>query len=65
EITPALKPISFSDEDFSSRSGLGMRNVVLRLRLFFNRDDIVTIESSPGDGAEVRIELPEEEAEHV
>jgi len=65
EIAPALKPISFSDEDFSSRSGLGMRNVVLRLRLFFNRDDIVTIESSLGDGSEVRIVLPEEETEHV
>ncbi|MFO7731020.1 MAG: histidine kinase [Spirochaetia bacterium] len=65
EIAPALKPISFSDEDFSSRSGLGMRNVVLRLRLFFNREDIVAIESSPGAGSEVRIELPEEEAERV
>jgi len=64
-IVPALKPVSFSDEDFSSRTGVGMRNVVLRLRLFFNRDDVVKIESVEGKGTEIRIELPEEEVEYV
>jgi len=65
EILPALKPVSFSDEDFSSRTGVGMRNVVLRLRLFFNRDDVVKIESRKGEGSEIRIELPEDEVAYV
>jgi two-component system, sensor histidine kinase YesM len=64
-IAPALKPVSFSDEDFSSRTGVGMRNVVLRLRLFFNREDVVKIESREGEGTEIRIELPEDEVVYV
>ncbi len=65
EIIPALKPVSFSDEDFSSRTGVGLRNVVLRLRLFFNREDVVKIESNEDKGTEIRIELPEDEVEYV
>ncbi len=52
-----LRPISYSEEDFSSQSGIGLRNVVLRLRLFFNNPEVVSIVSASGEGTEVRIRL--------
>jgi len=64
-IEPTLKPVHFSDEDFSSQTGMGMRNVVLRLRLFFEREDIVHIYSKSGEGTIIEIELKEDEVAYV
>ena len=63
-IPPTLKPVLFSDEDFSSRTGMGMRNVVLRLRLFFDRENIVNINSGSG-GTSIDIFLREKEVSYV
>ncbi|MCM3628916.1 histidine kinase [Paenibacillus glycanilyticus] len=38
--------------------GFGTRNVIKRLRLFYNRQDIVRIESEPGQGTSVILFLP-------
>lgn len=64
-IASALKPVSFSDEDFSSQSGMGLRNVVLRLRLFFENEDIIHIDSSEQKGTRIEILLPEEGIRNV
>lgn len=38
--------------------GFGTRNVIKRLRLFYNREDVVRIESEPGQGTTVILLLP-------
>lgn len=38
--------------------GIGLRNVISRLRLFFNSDDVIDIKSQPGKGTCVIIKLP-------
>lgn len=55
DVAESLRPISYSHEDFSSRTGVGLRNVILRLRLFYNNSDIVDVESLPGRGTTIRI----------
>lgn len=66
QIAPTLKPVRFSDEDFSSQNGMGMRNVVLRLRLFFEKEDIVHIRSGgEGGGTVIDITLKEKEVTYV
>lgn len=39
-------------------TGIGMNNVISRLKLFFNMDDILSIASSPGEGTHVIIRIP-------
>jgi sensor histidine kinase YesM len=39
-------------------TGLGMRNVIRRMELFYQQQDLVEIESAPGEGTTVRITLP-------
>ncbi|XEC93379.1 sensor histidine kinase [Paenibacillus tarimensis] len=48
-------------------TGIGFSNVVRRLRLFFGREDVFHIESSPGKGTKVILRLPKtgRESEHV
>ncbi|WP_435169937.1 sensor histidine kinase [Paenibacillus glycanilyticus] len=41
--------------------GFGTRNVIKRLRLFYNRQDVVRIESEPGRGTSVILLLPQGE----
>jgi len=60
-----LKPVSYSDEDFSAQTGMGLRNVVLRLRLFFENDGIVSIRKRSERGTVVEIVLGEHEVRYV
>lgn len=39
-------------------TGLGLKNVIRRLRLFYQTDDIIQIESSPGKGTNITLLLP-------
>lgn len=41
-----------------SSSGIGLTNVLKRLRLYYQREDIMEIESSPGQGTVIRLKLP-------
>lgn len=38
-------------------TGIGMKNVISRLKLFFNREDVFSIRSSPGRGTDVIIRV--------
>ncbi|MUT67217.1 sensor histidine kinase [Paenibacillus sp. NEAU-GSW1] len=42
----------------SAGTGIGTRNVFKRLRLFYNRDDIIEIESSLGQGTVITLHVP-------
>ncbi|MCX8131792.1 MAG: sensor histidine kinase [Clostridia bacterium] len=39
-------------------TGIGISNVIIRLKLFYNYEDIVKIYSSPGQGTKVEITIP-------
>ncbi|MGF7035421.1 nitrogen fixation/metabolism regulation signal transduction histidine kinase [Paenibacillus mucilaginosus] len=39
-------------------TGLGTRNVFKRLALYYGRDDLVTIESAPGQGTRITLHIP-------
>jgi LytS/YehU family sensor histidine kinase len=63
-IRQVLMPISYSQEDFSAGSGLGLRSVVLRLRLFFEEEGVVTIRNTRV-GAHIEIRIPRDKVKHV
>jgi two-component system, sensor histidine kinase YesM len=48
-------------------SGIGLVNIRKRLRLFYGREDLLTIISGPGKGTQVELKLPliEEDRRHV
>lgn len=39
-------------------TGIGMNNVISRLKLFFNKDNIVSLYSNPGKGTRIVIRIP-------
>lgn len=45
-------------ENTGHTNGIGLNNIISRLRLYFGKDDIIGIYSSPGNGTRVVIELP-------
>ena len=51
----------------SDSSGIGLANIRKRLRLFYGRDDLLTIISRQGQGTHVELKLPliERERQHV
>ncbi len=51
----------------SDSSGIGLANIRKRLRLFYGRDDLLTIISRQGQGTQVELKLPliERERQHV
>lgn len=46
-------------------TGLGIRNIIRRLELYYNRNDLLTIESQEGLGTKVVILIPIEESELI
>lgn len=65
----------FENEKSGHTTGIGIANVVQRLRLFFGVEDVIDIISSPGAGTKIILKLPlytfdkssagEENTEHV
>ena len=49
---------SFESEKTGHTTGIGVHNVVQRLRLFFGVDDVIDIESTPGLGTRVTLKIP-------
>ncbi|WP_199617589.1 sensor histidine kinase [Paenibacillus alkalitolerans] len=47
-----------AEPDGMRSTGIGTRNVFKRLQLFYGRDDLVEIDSSPGKGTKVVIRIP-------
>jgi len=48
----------FQNEKSGHTTGIGVANVVQRLRLFFGIDDVIDIESSPNNGTKIILKLP-------
>lgn len=46
------------DQEAKASTGIGTRNVFRRLQLFYNRDDLIEIFSSPGQGTTIQIKIP-------
>ncbi|WP_342477637.1 histidine kinase [Paenibacillus sp. FSL H7-0350] len=46
------------DQEVKASTGIGTRNVFRRLQLFYNRDDLIEIFSSPGQGTTIQIKIP-------
>lgn len=43
-------------------NGIGLNNILSRLKIFYSREDILKIYSAPGQGAEVVLRIPKEES---
>ncbi|WP_053365170.1 sensor histidine kinase [Bacillus sp. FJAT-27245] len=56
KIRQILEEADFEND--SQSTGIGFTNVVKRLRLYYNREDVIEIESSPGSGSKVILNLP-------
>jgi sensor histidine kinase YesM len=48
----------FESEKSGHTTGIGIANVVQRLRLFFGVDDVISIHSELGKGTAVRLKIP-------
>jgi len=42
-------------------NGIGLNNIISRLKIFYSRDDILSIHSEPGHGTEVVLRIPMED----
>ncbi|MEH7250599.1 histidine kinase [Neobacillus niacini] len=61
KITQILLERQVQTEGHST--GIGFSNVVKRLRLFYERDDVITIESTLGSGTSVILKMPRQRGE--
>lgn len=50
--------VGSSDRKSGHTTGIGTKNVIHRLRLFFKRDDVIDIESEPGRMTKITLKLP-------
>lgn len=53
-----LRGHTFESEKTGHTTGIGIHNVVQRLRLFFGEDDVIDIDSQPGQGTRVTLKIP-------
>ncbi len=49
---------SFESEKTGHTTGIGIHNVVQRLRLFFGVEDVIEIDSTPGRGTRITLKIP-------
>lgn len=49
---------SFESDKSGHTTGIGLCNVIQRLRLFFNCEDVIEVESIPGKGTKVTLKIP-------
>jgi sensor histidine kinase YesM len=61
KITQILMERQVQSEGHST--GIGFSNVVKRLRLFYERDDVITIDSTVGRGTAVLLKIPKQRGE--
>jgi sensor histidine kinase YesM len=57
DVEPSIKQGKTSGHS----TGIGVKNVIKRMQLFYQRNDVVEIESEPGKGTTFRLIIPEEE----
>jgi sensor histidine kinase YesM len=53
-----LNCYKFESEKSGHTTGIGLYNVMQRIRLFFNCEDVIRVESEPGKGAKVTLMIP-------
>lgn len=53
-----LKCQMYDDDTAGNMTGIGICNVVQRLRLFFRYDDVIEVTSAPGEGTKVTLKIP-------
>ena len=59
ETRQKLMKCQISDSEISGHmTGIGIYNVVQRLRLFFKCEDVIEVQSSPGEGTKVILKIP-------
>ncbi len=59
ETRQKLMKCQMSDSEISGHmTGIGIYNVVQRLRLFFKCEDVIEVQSSPGEGTKVILKIP-------
>ncbi|MGE5583847.1 MAG: histidine kinase [Bacillota bacterium] len=66
-LTQEGKEIPMHKGSKRDSTGIGLANIQKRLRLFYDRDDLLTITSEPGQGTQVVLKLPmvEEDSRHA
>lgn len=60
EIERILTETNDKEQHVGHSTGIGLRNVIRRLQLFFQVQNVVEIESDPGRGTTIRLILPHE-----
>ncbi|HEX2945245.1 MAG TPA: histidine kinase [Clostridia bacterium] len=53
-----LKGHKFESEISGHMTGIGINNVVQRLKLFFKCDDVIEVDSAPGKGTKIVLKIP-------
>ncbi len=48
----------FGSDKSGHTTGIGIYNVIQRLKLFFNSEDVIEVESAPGKGTKVILKIP-------
>ena len=57
-VQKILRCHEFESEKSGHTTGIGLYNVVQRLRLFFDCEDVIAVESEPGKGTKVTLIIP-------
>jgi sensor histidine kinase YesM len=53
-----LRCYKFESDKSGHTTGIGLYNVMQRLRLFFDCEDVIEVESKPGKGTKVTLKIP-------
>lgn len=58
KIKQVLSEVQVSTDSEGHSTGIGLSNVIRRLRLLYGRDDVIDITSEPGVGTSISLMLP-------